>query len=184
MKSFETNNVLVRKFEMKDAEQAYYDLAIYDDLNDITEEIIAENINKTKIIIKSAINEYYTDEPVWAVEDKQNKQLIGFIRVCNYSRKNKICNITWSMSNKFWNSNLMKDALIQILKYLFTEKDIDLIECSYYEKDNKNACLLESVGMIKEAVLRNRRYNEKTKKFENFIIYSINKNEFNETCKI
>lgn len=184
MKSFETNNVLVRKFEMKDAEQAYYDLAIYDDLNDITEEIIDENINKTKIIIKSAINEYYTDEPVWAVEDKQNKQLIGFIRVCNYSRKNKICNITWSMSNKFWNSNLMKDALIQILKYLFTEKDIDLIECSYYEKDNKNACLLESVGMIKEAVLRNRRYNEKTKKFENFIIYSINKNEFNETCKI
>ena len=38
--------------------------------------------------------------------------------------------------------------------------------------------------MIKEAVLRNRRFNEKTNKKENFVIYSMDKNEFFEKNNI
>ena len=37
--------------------------------------------------------------------------------------------------------------------------------------------MLENVGMKKEAVLRNRKINEKTGKSENLIVYSIMKNE-------
>lgn len=167
-KHFKTNNVIVRRFEMKDAKQECLNLL---------ESSTAEN---AKIIIKSAINEYYTDEPIWAVEDKLKKNLVGFIRVTNYSRKNKMCNITWAMSTKYWDNIFMKDALTQIFNFLFIKKNIELIECSYYETNNKTNIILDEIGMTREATLRDRRINEETHKKENFVIYSINKEEFYE----
>ena len=183
MKSFKTKNVIVRKFEMDDVEQAYYNLSIYNDMENICDETIPKNMNKTKIIIKSAIREYYTDEPIWAVEDKETKHLIGYIRVTNYSPKNKMCNITWAMSYKYWDNCFMKDALTQILNFLFTKKNIELVECSYYEQNSEYSVILESIGMTKEACLRDRRINERTNKKENFVIYSINKEEFFRTIR-
>ena len=139
-----------------------------------------QSMEETKLIVKSAINEYYTDEPTWAVEDKINKNLVGSIRVTNYSPKNKMCNVTWVMSYKYWDEVFMKDALTQIFKFLFTKKNIELIECSYYEQDIGASIILDKIGMTKEAVLRDRRVNEFTNEKENFVIYSINKQEFFE----
>ena len=184
-KHFKTNNVIVRRFEMKDAKQAYLNLDEEDNLNNIGkagdyQRKILDGIEKTKMIIKSAINEYYTDEPIWAVEDKVGKNLVGSIRVSNYSPKNKMCNISWMMSYKYWDNNFMKDALIQIFKFLFIKKNIELIECSYYEQNENTNIILDEIGMKKEAILRDRRINEKTQQKENFVIYSINREEFLE----
>lgn len=170
-KHFKTNNVIVRKFNMKDVNQVCSNLSA-------TEE---KSIDEARIIVKSAINEYYTDEPTWAIEDKQKKNLVGVIRVTNYCPKNKICNVTWMMSAKYWDDIFMKDALTQIFNFLFSKKDVDLIECSYYEQNKKSSLILEEIGMTKEASLRDRRINEKTHEKENFVIYSINKQEFLET---
>lgn len=172
-KHFKTNNVIVRKFNMKDVNQVCSNLST-------TEE---KSIEEARMIVKSAINEYYTDEPTWAIEDKRKKNLVGVIRVTNYIPKNKICNITWTMSYKYWDDKFMKDALTQIFKFLFTKKNIELIECSYYEQNKKDSLILDSIGMTKEASLRDRRINEYTHEKENFVIYSINKQEFFETLE-
>lgn len=172
-KHFKTNNVIVRKFNMKDVNQVCSNLST-------TEE---KSIEEARMIVKSAINEYYTDEPTWAIEDKRKKNLVGVIRVTNYIPKNKICNITWTMSYKYWDDKFMKDALTQIFKFLFTKKNIELIECSYYEQNKKDSLILDSIGMTKEASLRDRRINEYTHEKENFVIYSINKKEFFETIE-
>lgn len=184
MKGFKTNNVIVRKFEMKDVEQAHFNLLEDNKGNNFNnicasiDDMKCENIAQTRMIVKSAINEYYTDEPVWAVEDKQNKNLVGYIRVINYSAKNKMCNITWAMSCKYLGCDFMKEALTQIFNFLFVKKGIELIECSYYEKNKNTGVMLDEIGMTKEAVLRDRRINEQTLEKENFVIYSINKQEF------
>ena len=175
-KRFKTNSVIVRRFQMNDAKQAY------ENFNNSIKTTV-ERIERIKMIIKSAINEYYTDEPIWAVEDKLNKKLVGGVRVCNYSSKNKMCNISWMMFHKHCNNSFMKDALTQVLNFLFTKKDIELIECSYYEQNENNGVILDEIGMRKEAVLRDRRFNEKTNKRENFVIYSINRKEFLEKVK-
>lgn len=188
-KHFKTSNVIVRRFELKDAEQAYLNLDSNeneegsDNINKVgkNERKMVEGIEKTKMIIKSAINEYYTDEPIWAVEDKATKNLVGSIQVSNYSPKNKMCNISWMMSYKHWDNNFMKDALTQIFNFLFTKKNVELIECSYYEQNVNTNIILEEIGMKKEATLRDRRINEKTQEKENFVIYSINKQEFFES---
>ena len=89
-----------------------------------------------------------------------------------------MCNITWTMSYKYWDNKFMEDALKEIFSFLFMKKSIELIECSYYEQDNNTSIVLDEIGMTKEAVLRDRRVNENTNKKENFVIYSINRDEF------
>ena len=169
-KHFKTDNVIIRKFNMKDVEQVYTNLSSTDD----------KSIEQAKITVKSAMNEYYTDEPTWAIEDKQRKNLVGVIRVTNYCPKNKMCNITWTMSYKYWDNCFMKDALVEIFNFLFSKKEIELIECSYYEQNKNTSVILDEIGMTKEASLRDRRINAQTNQKENFVIYSINKQEFNE----
>lgn len=169
-KHFKTDCVIVRKFNMKDVEQMHVNLTAVEN----------NSIEEARMIVKSAINEYYTDEPTWAIEDKQKKNLVGVIRVTNYSPKNKMCNVTWMMSNKYWDNNFMKDALTQIFNFLFNKKEIELIECSFYEQNKNSSIILDEIGMTREAVLRDRRINEVTQEKENFVIYSINKNEFFE----
>lgn len=181
MKKFKTNDVIVRRFEMNDLEDIHYNILIQDDVIDMANYTPHKNIDESRIILRSAINEYYTDEPIWAVEDKKNKKLVGFIRVSKYSRKNKKCNLTWAVAHQYWYSCFMKEALIQIMNFLFSKRDIELIISSYYEQNKISSVILESIGMRKEAVLRERRINEKTNEKENFVIYSINKQEFYET---
>ena len=191
-KYFKTNNVIIRRFEMKDVKQAYQNLSEENNVNenendrkDVKNSEKVKNkstklrgIENTKVIIRSAINEFYTDEPIWAVENKETKNLVGGIRVSNYSPKNKMCNISWRMSYKYWNDECMKEALSQIFKFLFYKKDVELIECSFFEQCKRKNTILEEIGMTKEAILRDRRVNEKTNKKENLVIYSINKQEF------
>ena len=71
-------------------------------------------------------------------------------------------------------------ALVEIFNFLFSKKEIELIECSYYEQNKNTSVILDEIGMTKEASLRDRRINAQTNQKENFVIYSINKQEFNE----
>ena len=180
MKSFRTNNVIIRKFEMEDLEDIHYNILTQEEVIDMANEKIYNDLNESRIVLKSAMNEYYTDEPVWAVEDKKEKRLVGFIRITNYSAKNRKCNLTWAVANRYWNSYFMEDALIKVIRFLFVKKNIDLIESSFYEQNKISSIILENIGMTKEAILRERRINEKTHQKEDFVIYSINRNEFFE----
>lgn len=182
MMTFKTDDVIIRRFQMRDAEQEDLNIFLYNNSNIVPDDVKIETgygyKQKAKLVVKSAINEYYTDEPIWAIENKETKRIIGYIRVCNYSSKNKMCNLTWAMSNRHWDNGFMKDALVQIFNFMFTKRDVELIECSYYQPDDSNNVILDEIGMTKEATLRARRVNEHTKMKENFIIYSISKEEF------
>lgn len=174
MKNFKTNDVVIRKFKMSDAEQMYSNL-----LEDKSENLTTKD--EIQRIIKSAIIEFYTEEPIWAVEEKKTNTIIGTIKVKSYSEKNKFCNLSWKMYNKSSNINLMQQALNKVMNYLFLKRNVELIESSYYEQNALTGQVLDNIGMTKEAVLRNRRLNTATNKKENFVIYSINAEEF---CKV
>lgn len=173
MKGFKTNDVVIRRFKMNDVEQVYADILI---LNNEA----GQTLEETQKIVRSAISEYYTEEPIWAIEEKKTGKLIGSIKVVSYSSKNKLCEISWEITNHCTNMKLMQQALYKVMEYLFLQKNIELIVCSYYEQNTITGEILDSLGMKKEAVLRNRRVNSLTNQKENFVIYSIDINEYNK----
>lgn len=178
MKSFKTNDVLIRKFKKDDIDKVYKNFNSSNKISNLSNVITNKSKYETQKIVESAMIEYYTEEPIWALEEKQTKDIFGFIKIDNYSPKNKICNISWAMVDDYAKEKLITQALKKVVDYLFEKRGIELIECSYYEQNKETGVILDNIGMKKEAVLKHRRFNEQTNTKEDYIIYSININDF------
>ena len=133
-------------------------------------------------MISSYINEYEANELVWVIEEKQTNSAIGFINALEVSNINKYCNIKFGRAFKYIEKHYMEEALNCVLEYIFNEKNFNMVVSKFCDGNqeifNFKTLILDGIGMKKEAVLRNRRINEKTGIIENQVMYSITKNEF------
>lgn len=184
MKDLESKNLKIRKFKIEDAEDIYKNLATERKLEKCLGYNIHESVEQTKKMVSSYIYEYEANELVWAIEEKQSNSAIGFINALEVSNLNKYCNIKFGIAFKYIEKHYMEEALNCVLEYIFSEKNFNMVVAKFCDGNkeitNYKTAILEGIGMKKEAVLRNRRINEKTGIIENQVIYSITKDEFFE----
>lgn len=187
MKDLETKNLKIRKFRIEDAEDVYNNLATEKKLEKCLGYHMHQNIEQTKQMILSYINEYEANELVWVIEEKQTNIAIGFIDALEVSTLNQYCNMKFGIAFKYIEKHYMEEALNCVLEYIFNEKGLNMVVSKFYDGNeeitNFKTTILDTIGMKKEAVLRNRKINEKTGILENQVIYSITKDEFFEFNK-
>lgn len=187
MKDLETKNLKIRKFKIEDAEDIYKNLATERKLEKCLGYKIHENVEETKKMVSSYIYEYEANELAWAIEEKQSHSAIGYINALEVSNLKEYCNIKFGIAFKDIEKHYMEEALNCVLEYIFNEKSFNMVVSKFFdgneELTNYKTAILEGIGMKKEAVLRNRRINEKTGVIENQVIYSITKDEFFEFNK-
>ena len=187
MKDLETKNLKIRKFRIEDTKDIHKNIATEKKLDKCLGYNIHKNVEKTKLMVASYIYEYEANELAWAIEEKKTNSVIGFINALEISNLNKYCNIKFGIAFKCVEKHYMEEALKCVLEYIFKEKDLNMVVSKFCDghkelKEIKSK-ILENIGMTKEAVLRNRKINEKTGIIENKIIYSITKEEFFEFNK-
>ena len=178
MKQLETARLIMRKFKKEDVDDEYEvvsdeKVAQYSDFKAYTTK------EDTLISIESAIQEYDTYEACWAIEEKASHKVIGHIRITNASLKNRQCTLLWALGQKYWGLGYSEEILKVMLKYLFEEHPFDIIVVKYYSDSAFLNPILESAGMKRDAILRDRRINDITGKKDALIIYSILKEEMN-----
>ena len=177
MKDFETKNLKIRKFSMEDVEDVHKNLATEKELTECLGYKIHKSLHETEIMVESLIKEYEMNELIWAIEDKSESEVIGFINAFERSDTNKLCKFKFGIDlNKVY-SGYMEEGLKVIIDYLLNEKNFNVLISEFYDGYEKltqiKSNILENVGMSKEAVLHNRKINQKTGLAENKIIYSI-----------
>lgn len=182
MKDLETKNLKIRKFKIGDTKDVYKNLATEEKLADCLGYGIHQNIEETKTMVTSYINEYEMNELVWAIEEQKTGTVVGFVNVIEKSKLNKCCRVKFGIGLNWANSKYMEEALNKVLEYLFYEEKFNLVIANFYDGNKELTQLkermLQGVGMIKEACLRNRKINDKNGRPENKIVYSITKEEF------
>lgn len=182
MKDLETNNLKIRRFKLEDVEDVYINLATEKRLADCLGYHIHNSVEETRIMISSYIREYDMNELVWAIEEKVSNKVIGYINALEVSMLNKRCDIKFGIALNWLGKGLMEEALSCVLDYLFNVRKLNIVTSYFfdgYEELSKiKKEILENVGMKKDALLRNRKINEKTGIAENKIIYSILKEEY------
>lgn len=182
MKDLETKNLKIRKFKIEDSEDVFKNLATESKLDKCLGYNKHQSVEQTKKLVSSYIYEYEADELVWAIEEKESKSVIGFINALEVSNLNKYCNIKFGIAFRLIEKHYMEEALNCVLEYIFKEKNLNMVVSKFYDGNEEvkkiKEKVLESIGMKKEAVLRNRKINEKTQIIENQVIYSITKEEF------
>lgn len=177
MKEFETKNLKIRRFKIEDVPDVHKNIATEKRLTECLGYNIHKSIRETEVMVESFIKETEMNEFIWAIEEKDNSEVIGFINASERSDLNKVCKIKFGIALKKINSGYMEEALKIVIDYLLNEKNFNVIVSESYDGCKKlsevKGKFLESVGMTKEAILHNRKINNKTGLPENKIIYSI-----------
>lgn len=187
MKDLESKRTIIRKFKMEDAEDIYTNIATIKRLEDCYNYNMHKDVEETRVIVASSIKEYESGEAVWAVEEKKTGIVVGYIRADEISTKNKVCKLNFGIGIKWAGQGLIEEALIEVINYLVDEKDICTIASKFYDGNDIiksiKTKILKNIGMKQEAVLRNRKINDKTGKAENLVIFSILKEEIEKKNK-
>lgn len=181
-KELETKRYLLRIPKIEDAEE------IYEKWGSDKEKMAEykchnahKNIIETKTLLRSAINESEGGIPFWFIESKENEEIIGYIKISEYSEKDKKVQVEFYFLENWRKDNSPEEVLEQVIKYLFTEKTFEIVIIKFYDRsreDTENlSSILEKIGMKKEGIFRNRMINSKGEKI-NKIIYSILKEEW------
>lgn len=174
MKNLETADLVLRRFDKKDAKEAYENWASVKKLADISDFSVHSNIEETKKIIQIGLGETDDDTYTWAIELKATKELVGFVRIYEVSKENKKCKIIWTLGYKWWHKGISNKAIKEIIKYLFEEEGFNVVVAEHYsDMEELRSPVLKDAGMLKEATLKARKVDSKTGKILDKIIYSV-----------
>ena len=184
LKNLETERYLLRKPKMRDAEDIYEKWGKdTENVAEYQEHNVHKSVVETRAILRGAIVDAESGEPIWFVEDKKLKTIIGYIKVSAISEKYKKCEITFYFVEQWRKDYSPEEVLKAIVKHLMTEKGFETVITKFYDRSEKDTecytTILEGIEMKKEGILRNRMINSKGEKI-NRIVYSILKEELEE----
>ena len=176
MERLETSQLVLRKWRITDAE----------DLFDIMKSpsVIMGGWKPHSDINLSVevLNEYIANDERWAVELKSSGKVIGSIRVYPDNNRGKFYakSINYVLSEDYRGNGYMTEAVRRIIKYLFEEKNVDLISAFHYPDNIKSRKVLESCGFEYEITIENGTQRFDGQVFDS-ICYSILKSDYQRT---
>lgn len=181
-KELETQRYLLRIPRIEDAEEIYEKWG--KDKEKVAEykyHNVHKNIIETRGLLKAAIIEAEGGTPFWFIESKESGEIIGYIKILEYSEKDKIAEIIFYFLENWRRDGSPEEVIGRVIEFLFKEKTFETMVVKFYDRDEKDTKLLSSVleriGMKREGVLRHRMINNDGKKIDR-IIYSILKEEW------
>ncbi len=165
----ESNRLLLRPLEKSDVldlyeifsdklVMKYYDLLPFESISEAEKQI---NIFRKCLSEKSMLR--------WGIELKSNHKLIGTCGFFAFSEDAKKAEMGYELNRNYWNSGIMTEALEIILKFIFTNSEINRIEAFVEVPNTSSQKLLHKLGFTKEGILR--QYEKCRNNLTDIIIY-------------
>ena len=165
------NKVLLREFELKDAEDVYNNWGTDSEVTKYMLWKNYKNIDEAKDSINYYINCYKNDDPFRQYAIVYDNHVIGSINIV-IRKRHHTGEIAYCLSRKYWKKGMMTDAINTLTKYYFDKYDLVRISAEVIEPNIASRKLLEKCGFTLEGILK-KRYFCKTNKNEDAYVYAI-----------
>jgi RimJ/RimL family protein N-acetyltransferase len=173
-KTLETKQLILRKYVIEDSPSFFRNVMS----DEKVFEYFAFGPHQSEVETEREVKGYladYEDEKtyLWAITEKDNSEVIGKIAIDDsYLIFMQTCEVGYMIGSKWWGKGYATEALTAVINYLF-EEEVYLIEAKYSSQNLASGKVLVKAGMIKEAVLVDRRMDKETGRRYDLIIYSI-----------
>lgn len=118
----ETDRLVLRKFEIKDAENMYKNWGTDKEVTKFLSWEPHENVELTKSLLESWIDGYKNDFVYnWVIEYKEINEAIGNISIVKLNESTYSCEIGYCISSRYWNKGITTEAMKAVIAYLFEE---------------------------------------------------------------
>lgn len=174
-KLFETERLILRRFELSDAEDMYNNYCGSDIVTEYLSWNTHSSLDDTKSYLEKVALPNYENENTycWAIVLKETNQVVGCIEASKVDLNLKSIMFGWVLGDKFWGRGLMPEAASVVRDYLFDEGFVRI--WAYHNSENKKSGrVMQKIGMLHEGTLK--KYSKDNK--DNFIdceIYAITK---------
>jgi len=162
MKTIETDRLILREFQLNDLNNFYEyarNIHVASMLN------WKPHINKEESL--NFLKEYIKNDEVWAIALKENKKVIGHIKIYpdenrgKYSEMNKSKLITYALSEDYWGKGYMTEAIKRVVKYTFVEMNTELLTAFHIPDNIRSENVLKKCGFQYETTIKEgyKHYN-------------------------
>lgn len=178
MKELETKRLILRKVKLSDVDDLFNNWSSDCNTTKYLSFDTHDDRAQTEKLVNKMLEKQNKGRLEWVIELKDNQQVIGIISAKD-SYKYKCLELGYSLCSKYWNKGLATEALSEVLDYIFSECDIDVIEAIIPDENIGSIVVAQKCGLLLEARLKNR-YKDKNNIVQDMLIYSKWKNEFNK----
>lgn len=162
-KRIDTKNLILRKFELSDAEAMYRNWANDSEVTKFLTWKPHDSIEVSKNILKSWIDKYKNKNFYqWAIVLKSNgDEPIGSISVVRQDEEIGMVHVGYCIGRKWWNQGVTSEALSALIEYFIYEVKVNRIE-SRHDPLNPNSgkvmtkCKMKYEGTMRQADINNQ----------------------------
>ena len=170
----DTERLYLRKFKLEDIDNMLKNWIA----DPVVQSAYGEPIFETKESIKSLLYKWDTQQYRWAIILKNNFENIGQIGFCKYYPEEKIAEIEYCIGQNFWGNGYIPEVISAVIKYIFTNSNIEKIEAFHQTKNPNSGKVLQKAGMV--VVSNVKRFEIQGKIPDEEICYAITKRQYME----
>lgn len=115
----------------------------------------------------------------WGMILKENYKLIGTVGLNGLQLKNKRSEIGYELHPDYWRRGFTSEAILEVLRFSFTELELNRIGAVVYPENIPSVDLLEKIGFTREGLLRD--YMFQNNKFHDTYVLSLLKDEWHNS---
>ncbi len=150
-KTIETKRLILRQFQMEDAEKMYRNWANDPEVTRFLTWPPHGSVEVTKQVIQSWVLDYETPSSYqWCITLKESGEPIGSIGVVNQKEKAKASEIGYCIGRAYWHQGYTSEALKAVMEYLLTEVGFERIESRHDPKNPHSGDVMKKCGLVYE----------------------------------
>jgi len=153
--NLETKDLLLRRFEVTDAEAMYKNYANDPEVTKFLTWPVHENARASAQLLAAWVEEY-ADPSVynWAIVDKALGEVIGGISIVKADETVGMLHVGYCLGRAFWHRGYMTQALTAVRDHLFREVGIDRLEARHDPNNPHSGAVMRKCAMVYEGTLR------------------------------
>lgn len=173
----ETKRLLLRKFNINDAEAIFRNWASDDEVTKFLTWPTHKNVENSIGYINFCLESYKKEDSYqWGIELKETGELIGNISVIRIDEKPEAVELGYVIGRGFWGNGYTAEAVKSVISFLFEEVGVNRIAARHDTNNPNSGRVMQKAGMKYEGTLRQSDCNNQG--IIDCSIYSILKNEY------
>lgn len=153
--TIETDRLILRRFTIDDAEDMYNNWASDPEVTKFLTWPTHSSVDVSRYVLNDWVSHYEEGDFFnWAMELKENGQVIGNISVVEVKERAEAADMGYCMGRAYWGRGLMPEALKAVMDYLFDVVGLNRVAACHDVNNPKSGRVMDKAGMKREGILR------------------------------
>lgn len=177
--TIETERLILRKANLSDVPHMYANWTSDSEVTQFLTWPAHRSVSDTEGFVNGFLLKNYDrlDFYEWVMELKEIAQAVGMISVVNIDESIECLRVGYCLGRKWWNANIMTEALGAVIRFLFDEVKVNRIEAHHDVNNPVSGKVMAKCGMSYEGTMRQAGKNNQPD-YCDLACYAVLRNDY------